>query len=115
MNPNEITTPSAAERYFDASVLGQLYTLMAEALGPTHKRAPARSAATRRPVSPGPAVPREGLLDRLDRVVLASGAKGPRGLSGAIARRVRARTANRGDGAGRHLALLLTGASTRGA
>ena len=67
MNPNEITTPSAAERYFDASVLGQLYTLMAEALGPAHKRAPARSAATRRPVSPGPAAAREGLLDRLDR------------------------------------------------
>jgi hypothetical protein len=65
MNPNEITTPSAAERYFDATVLGQLYTLMAEALGPTHKRAPARSAATPRPVSPG--APREGLLDRVDR------------------------------------------------
>ena len=67
MNPNEITTPNAAERYFDASVLGQLYTLMAEALGPAHNRAAGRSPATRRPVSSVPAASREGILDRLDR------------------------------------------------
>jgi len=107
MNPNEITTPSAAERYFDASVLGQLYTLMAEALGPAHKRRPGPQCGNPAPGQPGPGGRPRGASRSAGPLVLASGAKGPRGLSGAIARRVRARTANRGDGAGRHLALLL--------
>jgi hypothetical protein len=59
-------TPNAAERYFNASIFGQLYTLMAEALGrrPRPARpADARSgAATVAPTARGP-----GLLDRLDR------------------------------------------------
>jgi hypothetical protein len=66
MNASDVTTPNAAERFFDTSVLGQLYMLMADALGPAHKSA-SRGAATRRSISGVAVEPREGLLDRLDR------------------------------------------------
>jgi hypothetical protein len=64
MNYNDLTSPSAAERYFDQSLLGQLYTLTAEVLGQRKDRpAPARR--------PGPAArstaPALGVLGRLER------------------------------------------------
>jgi len=66
MNHYDLASPSAAERYFDASIFGQLYRLMADGLGaPAGRRlsgsgrydAPAVAAAPRR----------TGILDRLDR------------------------------------------------
>jgi hypothetical protein len=63
MNMNHYDlTPNAAERYFDSSIFGQLFTSMAEALGhrlrgqESHRRGanPTRSA-------------KPGLLERLDR------------------------------------------------
>ena len=66
MNSNDGTTPDAAMRYFDASIPGQLFSLMAEALAPAA-----------RPVRPGDAESRprtrrgaafgHGILHRLDR------------------------------------------------
>lgn len=66
MNYNDLTSPSAAEQYFDQSLLGRLYTLMAEVLG--QRAGQDRPAAARRPA---PAVvstaPEPGILDRLER------------------------------------------------
>ena len=67
MNASDVTTPEAAERFFDASVLGQLFTLMAKALGPAQQPAPRRGSATHPPVREVAAAPRERILDRLDR------------------------------------------------
>jgi hypothetical protein len=59
-------TPNAAERYFNASIFGQLYTLMAGALGPLPTRV--RPAATRPcAATAAPTARAPGLLDRLDR------------------------------------------------
>lgn len=61
MNYNDLTSPSAAERYFDQSLLGQLYTLTAEVLG--RRTGQDRRAAARPPA----AVATAGILDRLER------------------------------------------------
>jgi hypothetical protein len=59
-------TPNAAERYFNASIFGQLYTLTAEALG--RRPRPARPTGTRSgSATVAPAARGPGLLDRLDR------------------------------------------------
>lgn len=67
MSQYDMPSPSTAESYFNASIFGQLYTLMADSLGATARpssRGPARAAKA----SPAPdATPRIGLLDRLDR------------------------------------------------
>ena len=66
MNSNDFTSPSAAERYFDQSLLGQLYTLTAEVLG--HRIGQDRRVAARRPApAAASAAPESGLLDRLER------------------------------------------------
>jgi hypothetical protein len=66
MNSNDFTSPSAAERYFDRSLLGQLYTLTAEILG--HRNGHNRRVAARRPApAAASAAPEPGLLDRLER------------------------------------------------
>ena len=65
MNHYDLTSPNAAERYFDHSLLGQLYTLMAEALGKRTRQA--RPAATRlRAAAAAPTARALGILDRLD-------------------------------------------------
>jgi len=69
MNTHDAMTPDAAARYFDASVLGQLFTLMAEALGPAQRTARRRSSAARGPASRVAAAPRERFLDRMERWV----------------------------------------------
>jgi len=61
MNPYDLT-PNAAERYFDSSVFGQLYTSMAEGL--SHRAR--REEPHRRGANPTPSA-KPGLLDRLDR------------------------------------------------
>lgn len=66
MNYNDLTSPSAAERYFDQSLLGQLYTLTAEVLG--QRTGEDRRAAARRPAPAAVATaPEPGILDRLER------------------------------------------------
>lgn len=66
MNYNDLTSPSAAERYFDQSLLGQLYTLTAEVLG--QRTGQDRRAAARRPAPAAVATaPEPGILDRLER------------------------------------------------
>src|SRR5437867_7143583 len=71
MRSHGISSPSAAERYFNDSIIGQLSTLFAEALGGARRRHVSRRAAkrpvsARRPVSASFAEPRRGWLDRLD-------------------------------------------------
>jgi len=59
-------TPNAAEHYFDASIFGQLYTSLADALG--RRPRPARPAGARpHAATAAPAQRAPGLLDRLDR------------------------------------------------
>jgi hypothetical protein len=65
MNYNDLTSPSAAERFFDQSLLGQLYTLTAEVLG--QRTAQDRPAAARRPAPAAASIPKPGVLDRLER------------------------------------------------
>ena len=73
MRTHEISSPNAAELYFNNSIYGHLYTLIAEALGRPERR---RDSAEPRP-QPTPlsrpsaravaeAAPRTGFLDRLD-------------------------------------------------
>lgn len=79
MRTHEISSPNAAERYFNNSIYGQLYTLVAEALGRSERRRD--SAAPRRQPTPltrqtplarqpartvAEAAPRTRFLDRLD-------------------------------------------------
>ena len=63
MNHYDLTSPNAAERYFNASIFGQLYTLMAAVLG--HGPNPAQPAGIRSSAAPTACAP--GLLERLDR------------------------------------------------
>lgn len=66
MNHYDLTSPHAAERYFDNSLLGQLYTLMADALGKRTRHVP--PAATRpRAAAVALTARAAGLLDLLDR------------------------------------------------
>ena len=81
MTHNDLASPSAAETYFDTSLLGQLYLLMAGALaGPagasTAAGAAGRGPAVVRPQAPVDArpapvvarnLPSNGLFDRFDR------------------------------------------------
>lgn len=72
MRTHEISSPNAAELYFNNSIYGQIYMLVAEALGRAERR---RDSAEPRP-QPRPlkqparavaeAAPRTGFLDRLD-------------------------------------------------
>jgi hypothetical protein len=73
MRTHEISSPNAAELYFNNSIYGQLYMLIAEALGRSERR---RDVAEPRP-QPKPlerqpartavaAAPRTRFLDRLD-------------------------------------------------
>src|SRR5436190_23695753 len=55
-------TPNAAERYFDSSIFGQLYTCMAEALSHRARRAEPHGMGANPTRSAKP-----GLLERLDR------------------------------------------------
>ena len=65
MNTHE-TTPDAAMRYFDASIPGQLFLLMAAALAPAPRPVRRSDAEERLPTRPD--APRgDGILDRLDR------------------------------------------------
>ena len=59
-------TPNAAERYFDGSIFGQMYTLIADILG---RPAGAPSAATARPEREhaAPTKPVRKLVERVDR------------------------------------------------
>ena len=66
MNSNDGTTPDAAMRYFDASIPGQLFSLMAAALG-SATRPVRRGDADDRPSTRRRAAVSDGLLDRLDR------------------------------------------------
>ena len=66
MNHYDLTSPKAAERYFDNSLLGQLYTLMADALGKRTRQV--RPAAMRPRATAVALIARAaGLLDLLDR------------------------------------------------
>jgi len=60
------TTPDAALRYFDASIFGQLFSLMAAALAPAHRPVPSSDADHRRSTRRDSAFG-HGILDRLDR------------------------------------------------
>ena len=63
---NDLTSPSAAERYFEQSLLGRLYTLAAEVLGQrTGKDRPAAARQSARAAVSTP--PEPGVLDRLER------------------------------------------------
>src|SRR5438067_944292 len=71
MRSHGITSPSAAERYFDDSFIGQLSVLFAEALGGTRRRQVPRLVAkppvsAKRPQSAAVAERRRSWLDRLD-------------------------------------------------
>ena len=66
MNSNDGTTPDAAMRYFDASIPGQFFSLMAAALAPA-TRTPRRGGADDRPSTRRGAAVNGGLLDRQDR------------------------------------------------
>lgn len=73
MRTHEISSPNAAELYFNNSIYGQLYTLIAGTLGGSEPRrdpAEPRSHAKSRPRQPAreiaKAAPRTGFLDRLD-------------------------------------------------
>ena len=69
MRNYELTTPNAAERYFNHSIFGQLYTLIAEALG-TRRGVRSRSVhggdAHDAVLASNRDLPRPTLLDRLD-------------------------------------------------
>ena len=65
------TSPTAAETYFNHSIFGQLYTLIAEALsrGAVREYAPIRGAAGRSRTQPAPSARFEestSLLERLE-------------------------------------------------
>lgn len=60
-NP-EISSPGAAELYFNHSIFGQLYTLIAEALGRGPRRTRVRGVGRMSPA----AGTRQTLLERLD-------------------------------------------------
>jgi hypothetical protein len=65
MTHYDLASPSAAERYFDASIFGQLYRVMADGLGAPAGR---RLSDSGRRGAPAVAAPRRtGILDRLDR------------------------------------------------
>src|SRR6476646_7811391 len=73
MRTHEISSPNAAELYFNNSIYGQLYMLVAETLGRSERRRdsearrPQPTPLTRQPARAGPGVaPRAGFLDRLD-------------------------------------------------
>lgn len=74
MRTHEISSPNAAELYFNSSIYGQLYTLFAETLGRSQRsraaaRRPQATPLERQPVREVAAVetaPRSGFLDRLD-------------------------------------------------
>ena len=78
MSKSEAWSPKAAELYFKQSIIGQLSTVIAEALAGSSRAAEvARRAQIGRQVSPAavrtpaaapatPAAPRMSLLDRLD-------------------------------------------------
>lgn len=66
MKSQDGTTPDAAMRYFDASIPGQLFSLMAAALAPAAR--PVRPGdANDRQSTRRAAASRDRLLDRLDR------------------------------------------------
>ena len=75
MHNYEVATPSAAEAYFNHSVFGQLYTLIAEGLrgeGGNRRQASKETVADRPPHWPEAVVPaierspKQHWLDRLD-------------------------------------------------
>ena len=66
MNAHDGTTPDAAMRYFDASIPGQIFALMAAALAPA-TRAGRHGNADDRPSPRRSAAAGDGMLDRLDR------------------------------------------------
>ena len=66
MRNQDLPSPGAAETYFNQSIFGQLYTVLADTLG-RHDRAPA--GGTRRTALQGSVEqsrPKRSLLDRLD-------------------------------------------------
>ena len=69
MRNYELSTPNAAERYFNHSIFGQLYTLIAEALGSRRRDRP-RSGHSAEAEKAAPAsvrdLPRLTWLDRVD-------------------------------------------------
>jgi hypothetical protein len=69
MRTYEIWSPSAAERYFNNSIVGHISMLLAEAWGSVHRRRPVRGAAQRHvrgSAPPSLRSRRQGWLDRLD-------------------------------------------------
>ena len=71
MRNHGIASPDAAERYFNDSLVGQVSTLLAEALGGVRERKPAAPGAkprgsARRLAPKSVPEPRRGWLDRLD-------------------------------------------------
>lgn len=66
MSHYDLSSPSAAERYFNASIFGQLYTLMAQSLGRPPQRARAAGASGRKTLAAAEMPRRIGILDRLD-------------------------------------------------
>jgi hypothetical protein len=67
MSQYDLPSPSAAESYFNASLFGQLYTLMADSLGAAARPSAARSPRAAKALPAPVAAPRTSLLDRLDR------------------------------------------------
>ena len=66
MKSHDGTTPDAAMRYFDASIPGHLFSLMAAALAPATPPVRRGDADDRRSTRRD-AASRDGILDRLDR------------------------------------------------
>ena len=66
MNTRDGTTPDAAMRYFDASIPGQLFSLMAAGLAPATRPVP-RSDVDARLSTRKDAAMGDGILARLDR------------------------------------------------
>jgi hypothetical protein len=69
MRNYDIPSPNAAEMYFNHSIFGQLYTLIAETLGKTQQRshkAGGRATVQHSPPAEKREAPRQTLLDRLD-------------------------------------------------
>jgi hypothetical protein len=60
------TSPDSAETYFNHSIFGQLYTLIAETLGSSERRRPTHERLQDATVPSNPDAPRRTLLDRLD-------------------------------------------------
>jgi hypothetical protein len=66
MRNHDLSSPNAAEMYFNDSIFGQLYTVLAETLGGRDRRPARRAAPADTTRAQKPEAPKRSLLERLD-------------------------------------------------